>query len=123
LSFNFALNQIKPTSNFTLLNKDITTRLENLAKNSSNPVVAGLKNILNRDTCTPIIGINDKVCFPLLANTTNLTPNNLTNGTSGLPSMSVSNNIYDALGASACIFAGALLYGGVGELIAWSQCF
>lgn len=76
--------------------EDISSRLENLAKNSSNPVMVALKNIVKRNICTPIIGINEKLCLPFaLANAPHIL-NNMTNGTSGLPSMTVSDSIvYD----------------------------
>ena len=117
LSLNSALNQIKPTSNFTLVNKDISSRLENLAKNSSNPVMVALKNIVKRNTCTPIIGINEKLCLPFaLANAPHI-PNNMTNGTSGLPSMTVSDSIvYDIWLGSTCALVGGILYGGIGAI-------
>ena len=117
LSLNSALNQIKPTSNFTLVNKDISSRLENLAKNSSNPVMVALKNVVKRNTCTPIIGINEKLCLPFaLANAPHIL-NNMTNGTSGLPSMTVSDSIvYDIWLGSTCALVGGILYGGIGAI-------
>lgn len=127
LSLNTALNEMKPTSNFTLLNKNLSTQIENLATNSSNPVMVGLKDILKRNICTPIIGIDENVCLPLvLANSALTSSNNLTNRTSGLPSMTVNhiinNSGYNYLVWEHCMMLATLTYGGVGMLEGAAMC-
>ncbi|MGG6460788.1 MAG: hypothetical protein ACM3JQ_05105 [Candidatus Eiseniibacteriota bacterium] len=119
LSLLSALNQVKPTSNLTLVNNDISSRLENLANNSSSPVMVVMKNILKRNiSCTPIIGINAKVCLPFsTANTTHTVFNNMTNGTSGIPSTAVySRVVYDIWLGSICALGGGIAYGGIGAI-------
>jgi hypothetical protein len=123
LSFNSALSQIKPKSNFTLVSKDLTSRLEN----SSNPVLVVLKDILKRETCTPIIGINKKVCLPFfLANPANIATNNMTNVTSGLSSKTfdvvISNAGAEFFKMEHCLLIGGALYGGLGMAIALTYC-
>ena len=124
LSLNSALGQIKPTSNFTIARKDISSRLENLTNNNSNPVMLVVKNVLKRTTlpCIPITGINANVCLPIvLANAPHI-PYNMTNGTSGLPSTTMySRVVFDIWLGANCALAGGILYGGVGamEAVAW----
>jgi hypothetical protein len=125
LSFSFVSNEIKPTSNFTLVKKDISSRIEKLATNSSNPVMILLKDGLKRTAlpCIPIIGINGKVCLPFYrSNATNIV-NNMTNATSGLPSIMVSKNFAsDLIRAEGCYLTAMVLYGGLGALEALYLC-
>src|SRR5918995_146434 len=47
LSLNNALGGIKPTSNLTLIDEEVSSLLEEMATNSSNPLIVTLKSELN----------------------------------------------------------------------------
>jgi hypothetical protein len=56
VSFVTKLNQIKPTGNLTIADRDVSSALENLSSNSSNPIIVTLKETLKKKT-GPVPGI------------------------------------------------------------------
>ena len=58
-----------------------------------------------------------------VANATHIAPNNMTNGTSKLPSLTVSDSlVYGIWLGSTCALVGGILYGGVGALVGGALC-
>jgi hypothetical protein len=77
LSLNIALSEIKPTSNLTLINNDVSSLLEEMATNSSNPMLVTLKSDLKKK-------IND-IGTLVAGNGTG----NVTGGITGLPPLTI----------------------------------
>ena len=126
-SFISSLDQIKNTSNLTLINEEISSNLEGLTSNSSNPIMVALKSGLNHLTpsCDSIgVDLSTGVCILMSGNATGMPNDNLTLGNTGLPPMTIgSNDQPERFGKCLIeIGVGGITYGGIGAAIGLGQC-
>lgn len=95
------LNQIKPTSNLTIINNEVSSLVEEFASNSSNPILIALKDNLKKKT-GPIPGIP------------------------GLPPLTIGSlsdlNTKWGVGIATCAMWGFAAYGIPGEIAAMTVC-
>jgi hypothetical protein len=81
LSLNIALSESTPTTNLTLINNDVSSLLEEMATNSSNPMLVTLKSDLKKK----INDIGTNVGILIAGNVTG----NVTGGITGLPPLTI----------------------------------
>ena len=127
ISFISGLDEIKDTNNLTRINEEVSSRLEALANNSSNPTMIVFKSGLKHLTfsCDDIgVDLSTGVCILMSGNATGIPNNNLTLGGPGLPPMTIgSNDQPERFGKCLIdIGVGGITYGGIGAAIGLGKC-